>query len=201
MNDNINIEQLEIYNSYGGDIYGFCRFNKATETAIFGDSLDQNWAFITNKLQDIELIAKQLASYDYAKNTLTELKEKADTKTFKIFTDKIHFYDDFQKVKEILETIKSWTANETDTIFAGYDNGKEFLVDLNNDIEKISYCDFETLDKLNMKFAPSSIYQEISLSNGWGNEFLKLAEQYDMLHAKIKKQADNDNKKKWWKFW
>ena len=52
-----------------------------------------------------------------------------------------------------------------------------------------------------MEFAPTSTYQEISLSNGWGNEFLKLADQFDKLYEKIRRQETNDNKKEWWKFW
>lgn len=197
MTDRLNIEKLKIYNSYGGDIDGICRNNRPTEKAVFGDNLDSTWSFISNKLQDIELISKRLTSYDYTQSALTELYQKSDTETYKLFTDKIPFYKDFQKVRQILETIKGWTTDETDTVWAGYDNGKEFLVDLNADIEKIKFCDFETLDKLNMKFAPTSTYQEISLSNGWGNEFLKLAEQFDKLYEKIKRQETNDNKKEW----
>ena len=201
MTDRLNIEKLKIYNSYGGDIDEICRNNRPTEKAVFGDNLDSTWAFISNKLQDIELISKRLTSYDYTKSALTELDEKSDAETYKLFTDKIPFYNDFQKVKQILETIKGWTIDETDTVWAGYDNGKEFLVDLNTDIEKIKFCDFETLDKLNMEFAPTSTYQEISLSNGWADEFIKLAEQFDKLYEKIKKQETNNNKKQWWKFW
>ncbi len=201
MKELLNREQLKIYNSYGGDIDGICRNNRPAEKAAFGDNLESTWSLISNKLQDIELISKRLTSFDYTKNTLTELYKKSDDETYKLFTDKIPFYNDFQKVKSILETIKSWTTDETDTVWAGYDNGKEFLIDLNTDIEKIGFCDFETLDKLNMEFAPTSTYQEISLSNGWANEYLKLAEQFDNLYKKLKSKQTIENKKKWWQFW
>ena len=200
MKNVINIEKLKIYNSYGGDIDGICRNNRPIEKAVFGNSLDNTWNLITNKLQDIELISKRLVSYEYKKTVLTELEEITDKETFKLFTDKIPFYSDFQKVRQILETIKNWTTDETDTVWAGYDNGKEFLIDLNTDIEKISFCDFETLDKINMEFAPTSTYQEISLSNGWSEDFLKLAEQFDRLYNVIKKQTLKENKREWWKF-
>jgi hypothetical protein len=128
MTDHINIEKLKIYNSYGGDIDGICRNSRPTEKAVFGDSLDSTWTFISTKLQDIELISKRLASYDYTKNTLTDLCEKSDAETFKLFTDKIPFYNDFQKVKHILETIKSWTTDETDTAWPVTTAGKNFYV-------------------------------------------------------------------------
>lgn len=201
MTDRINIEQLKIYSSYGGDIDGICRNNQQTEKAVFGDNLDKTWSLISTKLQDIDLISKRLTSYDFAKKTLTELNEKTDAETFKLFTDKIPFYTDFQQIRQILETIKGWTIDETDTVWAGYDNGKEFLIDLTADIEKIKFCNFETLDKLNMEFAPTSTYQEISLSNGWAKEYVKLAEHFDKLYAKIKNQKITDNNKVWWRFW
>lgn len=95
MSDRINIKKLKIYNSYNGDIDGFCRNNRPTEKAVFGDSLDSSWTLISNKLQDIELISKRLTSYNYTKNTLTELFEKSDTETYKLFVNKIPFFNDF----------------------------------------------------------------------------------------------------------
>ncbi len=183
----LNKEQLKIYHSYGGDMDGIYRNNRATELAVFGNELNTTWVFIASKLHDMELIAKQQTSFEYCKQTLTELLEKTDTETYNLFTEKIPFYADFQQVKQILETIKVFTTDESDTVWAGYDNGKSFLIDLHNDITNIAFCNFETLDKLNLEFAPTSTYQEISLSNGWANEFLNLAQQFDNLYEKIKK--------------
>ena len=147
------------------------------------------------------MISKRLTSYDYAKNTLTELQETTDNETFKLLTSKIPFYADFHKIRQIIETIKSWTTRETNTVWAGYDDSEAFLFDLNSDIEKTTFCDFTTLEKLNMEFAPTSTYQELSLSNGWSDEYLKLAKQFDKLFIKIKRYEKSDGKDNWWKFW
>jgi hypothetical protein len=197
----ITKEKLRIFSSYGGDIDGLLRINKTADIEIFGNNLDKDWGLISSKLQDLDLISRRLASSDYTKQTLTELEKISDEESFQILTTKINFYSDFQKVRQILEQIKSWTTNETDTVWAGYDNGEEFLVDLNQDTEKIKFCDFETLDKLEMEFAPTSTYQEISLSNGWGDNFLKLAESFDKLHKRITTNNYDSDKKQWWKFW
>ena len=77
---------------------------------------------------------------------------------------------------------------------------KPFLA-FERNIEKIKFCDFDTLDKLNMEFAPTSTFQEISLSNGWADEYIKLAEQFDKLYVNIISQKTTENKKEWWKFW
>lgn len=201
MTDLITKEKLRIFSLYGGDIDGLLKFNKSADIEIFGKSLDKDWGLISSKLQDLDFISKRLASCDYTKRTLTELEEITDTETFQILIAKIIFYNDFQKVRHILEQIKSWTTNETDTVGPGYENGEKFLIDLSQDIEKIKFCDFATLDKLKMHFAPTSAYQAISLSNGWGDNFLKLAEEFDNLHKKIATNNYEADKQQWWKFW
>jgi hypothetical protein len=201
MTDLITKDKLRIFSFYGGDFDGLLRYNKSVDFDIFGKNLDKDWGLISSKLQDLYLISKRLASYDYSKQSLTELEKITDEESFQIMTGKINFYSDFQKVRQILEHIKSWTTNETDTAWAGYENGREFLVDLNQDIEKIKFCDFKTLDKLVMEFASTSTYQEISLSNGWGDNFLKLAESFDKLHKQITTNNYEVDKKQWWEFW
>lgn len=119
---------------------------------------------------------------------MTDKMKESDAATFRTSSNKIPFYAEFQEIGKILETIKSYTTSETDTVWAGYDSGEAFLIDLNNDIERIKSIDFETLAKLEMEFGPTSTYQEISLLNGWGNEFLILAEQFDKLYGIITKK-------------
>lgn len=197
----ITKEKLEVFNKYAGDIDGLLRINKTIEIEIFGDSLEQDWGLISSKLQDLALISTRRASYDFTKQTLIQLTEITDEKSFQVFTDKIIFYNDFQEIKEILEQIKVRITPETDTVWAAYDNADEFLVDLNADIEKIRFCDFATLDKLVMEFAASCTYQEIALSNGWSSHYLKLAKKFDYLHDKITSRYSTTHKKLWWKFW
>jgi hypothetical protein len=201
MTDILNKEKLKIYNLYNGDIDSFFRNNRTTEIAVFGEDSEIMWSFISNILHDIELISKRLTSYSYTKRAIEELYEKSDAETFKLLTEKVPFYNDFQKVKQVLEIIKTHTTDETDVVWAGYNNVDEFLIDLNTDIEKISFCDFETLDKLNLEFAPTSTYQELSLSNGWSNEYINLSAQFDKLYKKISSKRTTVIKKEWWKFW
>lgn len=196
----ITKKTLRIFSSYAGDIDGFLRHGKPADIEFFGKSPDKYWWLISSKLQDIDLISRRLASYDYTKKVLTELKEITDDEGFQILTAKINFYSDFQNIRQMLEEIRSWTTPQTDTVWAGYDNAEEFLADLNQDIEKIKFCDFATLNKLAMEFAPTSTYQEISLSNGWGDKYLTLAADFDKLYERIANNNYTEDKKKWWKF-
>ncbi len=189
----ITFDRLKLFNSYGGDIDCFSRTASETCKAIFGEDVDNTWTIISSKLQDIELISKQLASQDYIEKALKELKEICDVESFEALTSKIKFYSKFQIVAEILLSLKSKINSETDTIWAGFDSVEFFLKELSQDIEKIRCCDFTTLEKVNIEFAVTSTYQELSISNGWSDEYLKLAEKFDRVYEEIKKP--------WWKFW
>ena len=198
----ITIDRLKLYNAYGGDIDGFSRTNSKGNKEVFGDDSDNAWATISSKLQDIELISKRLASQDYTEKVLRELKEICDTHSLAALTSKIKFYANFQIIAEILQEIKNKINLDTDTIWAGFDSVDIFLKELSQDIENIKLCNFKTLDKINIEFAVTSTYQELSMSNGWSDDYLKLAAKFDKIYEEIitPKTSETD-KKSWWKFW
>ncbi|HXJ23438.1 MAG TPA: hypothetical protein VMT03_24705 [Polyangia bacterium] len=65
------------------------------------------------------------------------------------------------------------------------------LEELDHVIEKVGrgHIPKMTLDVL---FAPTGPIQEVSISSGWGQEFLAVAEKYDSAIARARP---------WWKFW
>ena len=198
----ITIDRLKLYNAYGGDIDGFSRTNSKKNKEVFGDDSDNAWTTISNKLQDIELISKRLSSQDYTDNIIRELKEICDTQSFAALTKKIKFYTDFQIVAEILQEKKNKINLDTDTIWAGFDTVDIFLKELSEDIENIKLCNFKTLDKVNIEFAVTSTYQELSMSNGWSDDYLILAEKFDKVYEEITNPKNIETEEKpWWKFW
>jgi hypothetical protein len=54
------------------------------------------------------------------------------------------------------------------------------------------------------EFLPTSTYQEISISNGWGDNYIKLSSEFDKLYEKLieRKTAHNSSSPKagclWW---
>lgn len=102
-------------------------------------------------------------------------------------------YNEYQEIVKILEKIKSYINDETDTIWAGFNNTEDLLIELNKDIELLKLCDYETLVKVNIDFLPTCTYQELSLSNGWSDEYLIMSEKFDKCYQiiKDKKQLSN----------
>lgn len=202
MKNFINKKQLIVYEKYGGDVDALVRLNSKPDIEVFENQIDRIWSVITNKLQDIKLINGKLCSKEYSTNSLRDLKEVCDEETYKIFMSKIEDYGIFKKISELLERVKDKINSETDTVWAGFDNPEILKAEIILDIEKIRFCNYETLEKIKVEFLPTGTYQELSISNGWGKEYLEIASKFDSLYSKINEEKKNiDDEKKWWKFW
>ena len=102
--------------------------------------------------------------------------------------DKAEYFEDFQKVAELLLQIRSCITEESDTVWTGFDNVETFLEELNKDIDNIQLCDFQTLKKVKLHFLPTSVYQELSLSNGWSEMYMQLATEFDAIYERLSEQ-------------
>lgn len=184
----ITIDKLQLFTIYDGDVDGITRGDTNHKHEFLDSDVHNVWAIIENKLQDIHLICKRLATPAYTANILKELNDICDLESFSALTSRINFYADFQLVAEILELLKTNLNAETDTVWAGFNSVEIFLKELHEDIENIKLCNFTTLDKINIEFAVTSTYQELALSNGWSDEYLKLADKFDKIYSKIMKK-------------
>ena len=93
----INIERLEIYRNYDGDIDRFLKMAKKSELA-FGADFDEIWCKIEDVVQDIELIEKGVVSKEYAEKSIGKIKSFCDQSAFdeltkNISSTKIHLLD------------------------------------------------------------------------------------------------------------
>lgn len=197
----ITREKINIFDSYRGNMDEHAYAGRDHEKNLFDNT---DWSLIENFYQNIELINKSHAAQTYIDQTIIKLKEHCDHDSFDMFTSKIEYYNDFQKVADILRQIKELTSYETNTAWAGLDSAAIFLEELNQDIEHIETCNFQTLEKVKVEFLPTCTYQELSVSNGWGERYIKLSSEFDKLYEKLteRKIAQNTNlpnaKWTWW---
>ena len=179
----LTIEKIKIYNKFGGDIDGLARVGKSAKQHLIKSN---DWSLIDEFEQDLKLISDRLVSKEYREKTLKKLTEYCDSETKNYFMLKTPFYSDFKEVSDIISNIKSRISEETDTIWAGFDNVKTLIKELDSDQKQIELLDFDTLEKIMVEFLPTSTYQELAMSNGWGDEYLKIAQKFDTIHKRIK---------------
>ena len=83
-------------------------------------------------------------------------------------------------VIKILETIKKIIQSpETDIFRSRFDTNEVVVNELENHINKLREENFDNIENLIILFAPTSDLQEISLSSGWGKQFLSISERFD----------------------
>ena len=102
-----------------------------------------------------------------------------------LMIDKSHESDEIQKIIEILLAINNTIDSKTDVVWTRYDRPEQLSNDLKKYIEKLESGDYTILATLNHLFGPTGTFQELSISNGWGEEFLNIAEQFDHYYAKF----------------
>ena len=178
----ITTEKLRIFNKYGRDIDELARVGADYEKQLFDNN---DWSIIYGLQQDIALINNGLAAQTFIDQTFIKLRENCDKDGFEILTNNIIYYKDFQKIAEILKHIKLLTNLDSDTVWSRFDSTEQFLADLNQDVKNIENCCFSTLDKVQSEFLPTSTYQEISISNGWGEKYIRLSNDFDKIELRL----------------
>ena len=98
---------------------------------------------------------------------------------------------EFEQIIEIIKTVRQKITDNTDVIWAGYDSATELQEEIDRDLEELVNGNLEKLDSFKTHFLPTATFQEVSLSNGWGDELLLLAEEYDKLYEKLKKKSQH----------
>jgi hypothetical protein len=73
-----------------------------------------------------------------------------------------------------------------DFAWSQWDSVKEALSTLDGHIAAIERDDASRLPELGLLFAPTGSIQEVSVSSGWGEEFLGLAARFDEAVARAK---------------
>ena len=82
---------------------------------------------------------------------------------------------------EILETIKKLILEpRTDISWSTFDNKDDLIVEIDAHIQKLKLKDFSKVRYLILLFAPTSDFQEISLSSGWSKDYLNISERFDV---------------------
>lgn len=186
----ITTEKLKIFDKYKGDIDAFARIGRETEKTVLTDN---DWQLIDSFKQDIELINKGLSSSDFNSKTIAQIKNNTDKNAFDTLSKQIVGFNDFQKIGQLLRKIKAKIQDDTDVLWTHYNDTKTFIEDLESDIKSIENCDRKTLEKIKINFLPTSTYQEISLSNNWSEEFLRIASEFDNLYNRITVINDRKN--------
>lgn len=90
--------------------------------------------------------------------------------------------DKYDQLIDLLKCVRSIVDfPEVDLCWSRYNDLAELLKEIDLYIDKIKTHDDSIKADLSFFFAPTGSLQEISISNGWGEKFIEIAEAIDLL--------------------
>jgi hypothetical protein len=89
----------------------------------------------------------------------------------------------------IIKTIKEKFTDDSNLLWTGYVTAKELRDELDSYVNQFARGDNSCLDNLKTHFLPTSTFQEHSLQNGWSDEYIKLADEFDNIYKKMKNHS------------
>ncbi len=97
---------------------------------------------------------------------------------------------EIHRLISIIETIREKITDDADVVWSGYGSALELQEDIDRDLALLQKGRYEVLDKFMHHFMPTAAFQEIALSNGWAEEFLEYAEEYESLYYQFKEDGE-----------
>jgi len=93
--------------------------------------------------------------------------------------------NDTSEMIVLLKNIRKKITKDTDIIWSSFDDVEELQTMMDKDIIEFEAGDFSSLKEYKTMFLPTGDFQEISISNGWGEEYLQLAYEFDELYKNM----------------
>ena len=90
-----------------------------------------------------------------------------------------------KELVDILNNVKSKFSDDSDVVWTRYDTAKQLRDELDVYIDQLTKGDKNCLKQLEILFLPTASFQEHAISNGWEDEYLKLAKKFDAIYAKL----------------
>jgi hypothetical protein len=100
--------------------------------------------------------------------------------TFEIIAE--FFEIEFLPMNELIEVMYQIALKidcNTKFIYSGYENHKTASAEIENYIVRLRKKDLTVINELKLRFAPSGKFQELSIDNDWGNEFIEMSKIFD----------------------
>jgi len=82
-------------------------------------------------------------------------------------------------ISVLRETESMLRKPDNDFVWSAWNGPEEAISGIESHITSIESGDFSRLSRLSLLYAPTGRIQEVSVSSGWGDAFLVLAERFD----------------------
>ena len=89
---------------------------------------------------------------------------------------------------EILHKVLNKTGPSSDFRYSGFEDFNELKKEIEEMMNRVRKGDASVLNVISFHFLPTGPFQELSIDNKWGDEFLELAKQFDAVYEAANQQ-------------
>lgn len=87
---------------------------------------------------------------------------------------------------DILLKIRKKITDDSDLNWTSFETADELRKEIDEFISRLEQEDENVMDDIHVHFLPTSTFQEHSMQNGWTEEYMKLASQFDKIYETYK---------------
>ncbi len=91
-----------------------------------------------------------------------------------------------QLIDLLIEIRKQFLSSDIDLFFSRYNSIDEVLLEIDSFIFELRNKNTKVIDELYILFAPTGTFQEISISNGWGERYILMSDRFDHIYKSIR---------------
>lgn len=86
----------------------------------------------------------------------------------------------------ILLTVREKITDTSDLVWTSYETAEELREDIDKIVKELKEGNEAIIDEAYSHFLVTSTFQEHSMQNGWSDQYLRLAAQFDTIYEELK---------------
>ena len=86
----------------------------------------------------------------------------------------------------ILREVKGKLTNESNVVWTHYESASDLIFEIERFISCLLANDMAVLEEIYFAFLPTSTFQDVSINNGWGREYIEMSVRFDKVYAEIR---------------
>ena len=86
----------------------------------------------------------------------------------------------------LLTEIKAKITDDSDVVWTRFNTVDELREHNDNHILRLNEGDKKVINDINVDFGPTSTFQELSIQNGWSEDYIILASKFERLYDRCR---------------
>ena len=91
-----------------------------------------------------------------------------------------------REIIHLLTEIKAKITDDSDVVWTRFNTVDELREHIDNHILRLNEGDKKVINDINVDFGPTSTFQELSIQNGWSEDYIILASKFDRLYDRYR---------------